>query len=95
MHSMRTITIIAVLLAGTVPASALCVSVPDDQSSAYVRNGLKQTICLDNELNAATQQRKLETELRTTLDRLERQSIQQKFDVPVIRPIDPFAPRWP
>lgn len=92
---MRILLVIAVLLAGTLPAAALCVSVPDDRSSAYVKNGLRQTICLDNELNAATQQRKLEIELRTTIDRLERERIQQRFEVPMIRPADPFAPRWP
>lgn len=90
---MRTLFTITVLLFGIADANAYCVSLPDDASTAYVRNGLNKTICLDNELASATARKNFETEIGATLDRLQRDQLQQRFTAPVFT--DPFAPAWP
>lgn len=84
---------IAVVLLATGAAEASCVSVPDDAASAYVRNGLRHSICLEGELARDTALKNFEVEVDATLDRLQRQQLQQKFAVPAFT--DPFAPAWP
>ena len=84
------------IVATTGAANAYCVSVPDDQSSAYVRNGLKKTICLNDEIAARTAQRNWQVEVNTALGKLDRDFVNSKLDAirPVVIP-DPMKPAWP
>jgi hypothetical protein len=93
---MRTLIATLLLVATTGAASAYCVSVPDDQSSAYVRNGLKKTICLNNEIAANTAQQNWQVEVNTALGKLDRDFVSDKLDAikPVVIP-DPSQPAWP
>jgi hypothetical protein len=93
---MRTLIATLLLVATTGAASAYCVSVPDDQSSAYVRNGLKTTICLNNEIAANTAQQNWQVEVNTALGKLDRDFVSDKLDAikPVVIP-DPSKPAWP
>ena len=74
-------------------AEAYCVSVPDTAASAFVRNGLKHTICLQGELARTTELKNFQTEVGETLDRLQRDRLQQKFAAPSFT--DPFAAASP
>lgn len=81
------ILIATLLLTATVgSASAYCVAVPDDKSSAYVRNGLKKTICLNEEIAANTGIRNWQVEVDSALGRLDRDFVSNKLDA--IRPIE-------
>jgi hypothetical protein len=93
---MRTLIATLLLVASAGSAGAYCVSVPDDQSSAYVRNGLKKTICLSEELAARTAQQNWQVEVNTALGRLDRDFVSDKLDA--IKPMaipDPAKPAWP
>lgn len=93
---MRTLAAILLLIATTGPASAYCVSVPDDQSSAYVRNGLRKTICLNDEIASNTARQNWQVEVNTALGNLDRRFVSDKLDA--IRPVtipDPMRPSWP
>jgi len=93
---MRTLIATLLLVATTGGASAYCVSVPDDQSSAYVRNNLKKTICLNNEIAATTAQQNWQVEVSTALGKLDRDFVADKLDAikPMVIP-DPSKPAWP
>lgn len=75
-------TLLLVATAGS--ASAYCIAVPDDRASAYVRNGLKKTICLNEEIAANTEMRNWQVEVNTALGRLDRDFVGSKLDA--IRP---------
>jgi len=92
---MRTIIAAMLIIATTGAASAYCVSVPDDQSSAYVRNNLKRTICLDNELSTGTADKNWKVQVDSTLGRFDRNFVSEKLDA--IRPVipSPVTPSWP
>lgn len=92
---MRTILAALLLVATTGAASAYCVSVPDDQSSAYVRNGLKRTICLNQELANTTAAKNWQVEVNTALDNLDRAFVSNKLEA--IKPVipNPVTPAWP
>lgn len=90
---MRTLLALVLLLAAPSAAHAYCVSVPDDRTSAYVRNGLRHTLCLADELSAETRARNRATATGAVLEQLQRDRLQHRFAAPVFA--DPFAPRWP
>ncbi|RYD88838.1 MAG: hypothetical protein EOP61_32820, partial [Sphingomonadales bacterium] len=69
---MRVLIATLLLLATTGVASAYCVSVPDDQSSAYVKNGIKKTVCLNNEIAANAAQQNFQVEVNTALGKIDR-----------------------
>lgn len=93
---MRILIATLLIVATTGAASAYCVSVPDDQSSAYVRNGLKKTICLNDEIADWTAQQNWQVEVDTALGKLDRDFVNSKLDAirPVVIP-DPMKPAWP
>jgi hypothetical protein len=93
---MRTLIATLLLLATTGAASAYCVSVPDDQSSAYVRNHLNKTICLNHETAADTAIRNWQVEVNAALGKLDRDFVLEKLeaDRPVGIP-SPAIPAWP
>ncbi len=89
-------TLLLVATAGS--ASAYCVAVPDDKSSAYVRNGLKKTVCLNDELAANTELRNWQVEVNSALGKLERDFVSNKLEA--IKPVEipDFGspkPAWP
>jgi len=93
---MRLLIATLLLVATSGAASAYCVSVPDDQSSAYVKNGIKKTICLNNEIASSTAQQNWQVEVNTALGRLDRDFVNDKLDA--IKPVviqDPSKPAWP
>jgi hypothetical protein len=93
---MRTLIAALLLMATTGAASAYCVSVPDDQSTAYVRNHTKRTICLNNELAADTAIKNWQVEVNTAIGKLDRDFVADKLDA--IKPVEipsPGAPAWP
>lgn len=77
-------TLLLVATAGS--ASAYCVTVPDDKSSAYVRNGLKKTICLNEEIAANTEIRNWQVEVNSAIGRIDRDFVGNKLDA--IRPVE-------
>lgn len=93
---MRILVAALLLVATAGSASAYCVSVPDDQASAYVRNGLKKTICLNDELAADTARQNWQVEVNTALGKLDRDFVDNKLKAiqPVVIP-DPLKPAWP
>jgi len=92
---MRMLIATMLLAATTGAAGAYCVSVPDDQSSAYVRNGLNKTICLNDELAETTATKNWQVEINTAIGQLDRQFVTDKLDT--IKPVlpDPLKPSWP
>jgi len=95
---MRTLIASLLLIASTGVASAYCVSVPDDKSSAYVKNGLRKTICLDNEIAQNTAAQNSQVQVNTALGQLDRAFVADKLDD--IRPVEipgyaNPAPAWP
>lgn len=82
---MRTLLATLLLVATTGAASAYCVSVPDDQSTGYVRNNLKKTICLNNELAQDTAQKNWEVKVDTALSQLDRAFVADKLEA--IKPV--------
>ena len=65
------------LIALATPASALCVSIPDDGSSNYTENGTAYMLCLQRELGQdtalAAERARIESELGNIRIELERQ----------------------
>lgn len=96
MGMMRTLIAALLLVVTTGAASAYCVSVPDDQSSAYVRNNLKKTICLNNEIARDTAVKNWQVEVNGALGKLDRDFVTDKLDAirPVVIPA-PATPTWP
>jgi hypothetical protein len=93
---MRTSLATLMLVLTTGVASAYCVSVPDDASSGYVRNGVNTAVCLNNELTDTTATKKWQVELNTALGNLDRKFVSDKLET--IKPVlpDPLAkPAWP
>lgn len=95
---MRTLIAALLLVATTGSASAYCVAVPDDQASAYVKNGLKQAICLNGEIAQNTATQNWQVEVNSALGKLDRDFVSNKLDA--IRPVempDYASPRpsWP
>lgn len=93
---MRILAATLLIIASAGPASAYCVPLPDDQASAYVRNGLNTAICLNEELAAATAQRNWQVRINTATGRLDRDFVSSKLDA--IRPMaipTPTSPAWP
>jgi hypothetical protein len=97
---MRTIIATLLLIGTTGAASAYCVSVPDDKSSAYVRNNLNKTVCLNEELTDTTAIKNWQVEVNTALNKLDRDFVSNKLDV--IKPVVPAigtpnygTPSWP
>jgi len=93
---MRLIIATLLLVATSGAASAHCISVPDDQSSAYVKNGIKKTICLNDEIATGAAQRNFQVEINTALGQLDRDFVSNKLEAikPVVIP-DPSKPVWP
>jgi len=93
---MRLLIATLLLVATSGAASAYCISVPDDQSSAYVKNGIKKTICLNNEIAASTAQQNWQVEVNTALGQLDRDFVANKLEAikPMVLP-DPSKPTWP
>ena len=93
---MRLLIATLLLVATSGAASAYCISVPDDQSSAYVKNGIKKTICLNNEIAASTAQQNWQVEVNTALGQLDRDFVANKLEAikPMVPP-DPSKPTWP
>jgi hypothetical protein len=92
---MRTLIATLLLLSTTGLASAYCVSVPDTQSSAYVANGLRKSVCLNDELSQSTAIKNWQVEVNTALGQLDRAFVANKLDD--IKPAipDPLKPAWP
>jgi hypothetical protein len=95
---MRTLIALLLLAATAGTASAYCVSVPDDQSSAYVKNGLKKTICLNNEIAQTTAVQNWQVEVNAAIGKLDRDFVSSKLDA--IKPVEipDYAspkPAWP
>lgn len=97
MRVMRTLIAALLLVTTTGAASAYCVAVPDDASSAYVRNNLKKTICLSNEIARNTTINNWQVEVNAALGQLDRNFVADKLDA--IRPAvvipTPATPAWP
>ena len=93
---MRTLIAILLLVATTSAASAYCLSAPDDKSTDYVKNGVKKTICLNNEIAASTAQQNWQVQVNTALGQLDRDFVTNKLEAikPVVIP-DPSNPTWP
>lgn len=93
---MRTLIATLLLVATTGAASAYCVAVPDDQSSGYVKNGLKKTICLNDEIADDTAIRNWQVQVNTALGQLDRDFVADKLDdiKPIVIP-NPANPAWP
>jgi hypothetical protein len=93
---MRTLIATLLLLATTGAASAYCVSVPDDQSSAYVRNHLNKTICLNHEAAADTAIRNWQIEVNAAIGRLDRVFVLDKLEpISPVQIPSPAIPAWP
>ena len=95
---MRTLLATLLLVATAGSASAYCVAVPDDQSSAYVKNGLKKAICLNDEIAANTAIKNWQVEVNAALGRLDRDFVSNKLDA--IKPVEipdygSLRPAWP
>lgn len=95
---MRTLIALLLLAATAGTADAYCVSVPDDLSSAYVKNGLKKTICLNNEIVQTTAIQNWQVEVDTAIGKLDRDFVSNKLDA--IKPVEipDYAtpkPAWP
>lgn len=68
--------LLAVLPAGSVLAA--CYNLPDDARSHYVENGTRQMLCLQDELNAATQAQANDVQIQQQLAQLQQQIQQQQ-----------------
>jgi hypothetical protein len=95
---MRTLIALLLLAATSTAASAYCVSVPDNQQSAYVKNGLKKTICLNTEIAEDAATKNWQVEVNTALGKLDRDFVADKLDA--IKPVEipDYAnskPAWP
>jgi hypothetical protein len=93
---MRTLLATLLLVATTGAASAYCVSVPDDQSTGYVRNHLNKTICLNDEVGEKTAVKNWQVEVNTALGKLDRNLVDDRLDA--IKPVEiprPGMPAWP
>lgn len=95
---MRTLLATLLLVATAGSASAYCVAVPDNQASAYVKNGLKKTICLNEEIAQNTAVRNWQVEVNSALGKLDRDFVSTKLDA--IRPVEipdysSPKPAWP
>lgn len=97
MRGMRTLIAALLLAATTGAASAYCVSVPDDQSSAYLRNNLKKTICLNTEIARNTAVTNWQVEVNAALGKLDRDFVTDKLDAikPAVVIPNPAMPAWP
>jgi hypothetical protein len=76
---MRTLLATFALIALSTGAQAYCFPVPDDASSGYVENDLQRTICIQDELAQTTSERAQQSQLNSTLSKLQRDLQQQKF----------------
>ena len=95
---MRTLLATLLFVATAGSASAYCVAVPDDQASAYVKNALRQAICLSDEITWNTAVQNWQVEVNTALGKLDRDFVSNKLDA--LRPVEipDYAspkPAWP
>lgn len=95
---MRTLLVTLLLVATTGTATAYCIAMPDDQASAYVKNGLKQAICLNGEIVQDTAVQNWQVKVNSALGKLDRDFVSEKLDA--LRPVEipDYAnprPAWP
>ena len=83
---MRTLIASLLLIATTGAASAYCISMPDNQQSAYVKNGLNKTICLNGEIARDTAVKNWQVEVNAALGQLDRDFVADKLDA--IKPVE-------
>ena len=76
---MRILLATFALIALSTGARAYCFPVPDDASTGYVENDLKRTICIQDELAQSTNERAQQSQLNSTLSKLQRDIQQRKF----------------
>jgi hypothetical protein len=76
---MRILLATFTLIALSTGAQAYCFPAPDDASTGYVENDLKRTICIQDELAQSTNERAQQSQLNSTLSKLQRDIQQQKF----------------
>jgi len=76
---MRIIIATAAFLALATGAQAYCYSAPDTAETHYGDNGLRRTLCLQNELVQSTNQRVQKQLLDQTLSKLQRDLQQHKL----------------
>jgi hypothetical protein len=62
------------------PAMARCYTVPDNASTHYVDRSIGRTICLQDDIAATQEQKRLQTNYDTQITNLQQQIQQQKFD---------------
>ena len=78
---MRMLLATFALIAISTTAQAYCFPAPDDASTGYVENDLKRTICIQNELAVSTNDRAQRSQLDATINKLQRDLQQQKFQL--------------
>jgi hypothetical protein len=94
---MRNLIAALLLVTSAGAANAYCVAVPDDASSAYVRNNLKTTICLNSEIARNTAVQNWQVEVDAALGQLDRNFVRDKLDAiqPAVVIPNPATPAWP
>lgn len=78
---MRALIAIAVLALAPTGANAYCYAVPDTAATGYVRNNVNQALCLQGELARSTNEQAFKTQVDATLDRLQRDALQQRLQL--------------
>ena len=78
-------------------AQAYCAPVPDIAKDGYQGNDLQRTLCLQNELARATQDRAIRSEVDATLSKLQRdlqqqKMLQQQLQIELMRPRPSYLP---
>ena len=89
---------IGLFLAAPSGAQALCVPVPDGASSAYVSNGMRQSLCLNGELAGDTAYRNRQVQIDSSLLNLQIQQQQQQFQAlqnRAMQTLPGVSPVWP
>jgi hypothetical protein len=76
---MLTLAVFAAMLAAS-PAMARCYTVPDNAASHYVNRSVGHTICLQDDLSAAQQQKQMQTDIEARLTNMQQQLQRQQFD---------------
>lgn len=76
---MRTLLAPVAVIALSSGAIAYCGPVPDIAKDGYQGNDLQRTLCLQNELAQATEDRAIKSEIDATLSKLQRDLRQQKM----------------
>jgi len=69
------------IIATATSALAVCPTQPDGAESRYVENGQSRALCLQQELNDASERRRDETRYQDLLNSTQRNAIQRRFDM--------------